>query len=529
LLHDCLDQQHRLGTSARQFARAHDLPRSTLRHWRRRLDRDQGACAFFESPGGLDFLHRLVTALHLVFSLQGAAGIRLLSQFLRLAGLDRFVAASFGSRQQFHARLEQAVVDFAQKQRQALAKAMPARAITLAADETFHPACCLVALEAESGFLLVEQYSSRRDQAAWDETVGVALQGLPVTVACVASDEARGLLAHAQHGLAAEHSPDLFHVQQEVSRSVGPALSAQTRAARGLVEQAEQLLTRAQAEQQAAAGKPRKPGRPVDHGRRVAQAQDWLQGCQRYQERCAQRQERVREAVRGLGEDDHPFDLRTGQPVSQDEVRRRLEERLRAVEQETHQADIAGRTRPGLSKARRVLPGLAAAVAFFWLRLRAAAAARYGAAAWAWVVKLVASQYLSRVAGRTKGAARRQQIRALAEQLRAEARQGQGGAAPPDGWTQAESVCREWAGWFVRSSSAVEGRNGQLGLRQHAWHRLGARKLAALTAVHNYWLRRPDGTTAAERFFGHKPADLFEHLLATLPVPARPAKRRQAA
>ena len=75
----------------------------------------------------------------------------------------------------------------------------------------------------------------------------------------------------------------------------------------------------------------------------------------------------------------------------------------------------------------------------------------------------------------------------------------------------------------------MEGRNGQLALRYHSLHRLPERKLQALTAIHNYWIKRGDGTTAAERFFGSKPGDLFEELLVRLPVPSRPAKRRQKA
>ena len=105
----------------------------------------------------------------------------------------------------------------------------------------------------------------------------------------------------------------------------------------------------------------------------------------------------------------------------------------------------------------------------------------------------------------------------------------EGAVSAAGGWEAVERWGREVAGWFARSSSAVEGRNGQLALRYHSLHRLPTRKLQALTAVHNYWLRRGDGTTAAERFFGAKPADLFEYLVERLPVPARPAKRRPKA
>jgi hypothetical protein len=47
-----------------------------------------------------------------------------------------------------------------------------------------------------------------------------------------------------------------------------------------------------------------------------------------------------------------------------------------------------------------------------------------------------------------------------------------------------------------------------------------------LTTIHNYFLRRADGTTAAERFFGSKPQDLFEWILDRIDLPARPAKQR---
>ena len=79
---------------------------------------------------------------------------------------------------------------------------------------------------------------------------------------------------------------------------------------------------------------------------------------------------------------------------------------------------------------------------------------------------------------------------------------------------------------FQRSSSAVEGRNGQLSLYHHGRHRLGARKLAALTAVHNFHICRADATTAAQRFFGRAHAPLFEQLIDQVPLPPRPRRRR---
>lgn len=82
---------------------------------------------------------------------------------------------------------------------------------------------------------------------------------------------------------------------------------------------------------------------------------------------------------------------------------------------------------------------------------------------------------------------------------------------------------------FQRSSSCVEGRNGQLSLKHHALHRFTLRKLQALKVMHNYLARRPDGTKAAERFYGAPSRDLFAWLLDHIAIPSRPRSRRRAA
>jgi len=89
--------------------------------------------------------------------------------------------------------------------------------------------------------------------------------------------------------------------------------------------------------------------------------------------------------------------------------------------------------------------------------------------------------------------------------------------------THIEPVAGNCADFFQRSSTGVEGRNGQRSLYPHGRHRLSDRKLAALTAVHN---RHVDSTLAAERFFGRAPEPLFEPLIERLPLPPRSRRRR---
>jgi Family of unknown function (DUF6399) len=72
----------------------------------------------------------------------------------------------------------------------------------------------------------------------------------------------------------------------------------------------------------------------------------------------------------------------------------------------------------------------------------------------------------------------------------------------------------------------VEGRNGYgyLSQRHHANRGFSAESLKVLTIIHNFDLRRADGTTAAQRLFGHSFPNLFEWVLNNvddLPLPMR--------
>jgi Family of unknown function (DUF6399) len=120
----------------------------------------------------------------------------------------------------------------------------------------------------------------------------------------------------------------------------------------------------------------------------------------------------------------------------------------------------------------------------------------------------------------------------MAEGLKEEAWQ-EGGALwslPEEGRTKLEEVARQTAGLFQRSSSCVEGRNGRLSLQHHGQSRVSERRLKALTVIHNYLVKRADGTTAAERFFGQKHKDVFSWLLERLPdLPRAAEKRRKTA
>ena len=195
----------RVGVSGRRASRALAVPPSTLRGWYRRkksIEAPAALVAFFESPEGLAWLHRLVLVAQLIITLLSPGSIRLVCLFLELTGLDRFVASSYGSQQKAIERLEQELGRFGAQELARLGRLMSPKKITVIEDETFHPEICLVALEAASGFIFLEMYAPSRDAETWTEKLTAVLGQLPVKVIQVTSDEAKALIKHAEEKMA---------------------------------------------------------------------------------------------------------------------------------------------------------------------------------------------------------------------------------------------------------------------------------------------------------------------------------------
>jgi hypothetical protein len=132
--------------------------------------------------------------------------------------------------------------------------------------------------------------------------------------------------------------------------------------------------------------------------------------------------------------------------------------------------------------------------------------------------------YLDRVA-QTRTVTEGEPLRELAERLRAPLCEPGGilSQMSAEAQDQLHQKAKTLADVFQRSSSNVEGRNGYLSLRNHQLRGLDLpRKRECLTAIHHFFLTRPDGTTAAERFFGQKPRSMFAAILASVELPPAP-------
>ena len=517
--------------SQRQYAQHAGIPRSTIGYWARRddpafadPDLHPDLVAFLHSSVGEDFLRRVVLAALTTFCLQGAAGLRLLGAFLQRARLDRFVACSRGALHPLLVHLESDLAAFRDQRQPQLAQQMQSRGITVVADEHFHgPDNCLVAIEPVANFILVERYAPRRDADTWKQAIRDGIKGMPVEVLQLTSDQARGLLCCAEKGLEVAHSPDLFHGQRDLLKPVLLPLTRPIQEAHKHLQKASELTERLDVP----ADQPQSDNELIA----LIEAVRQQMAAEQRLEEVSSHKEKAIEQVRGLGDDYHPFDRHSGLPVTAQEVGVRLGSRLDRLDEVVQQARLGQRATEAVSRCRGWVGLLVGCVGWFWGLAQARVedlglTPEQGRLVYE---KLLPGHYWEAAGGRARTSEERERLTQMGSELKGQA-WAEGGplsALPEEERERLEDAARQTAGLFSRSSSCVEGRNGRLSLQHHGHSRVSQRRLVALTVIHNYLVERCDGTTAAGRFFGQKPPDLFDWLLERFPDLPRPAKKRR--
>ncbi len=481
-------------SSTRATASRRAVFRSTLRGWRARRVRvpDWPALsAFAESAEGFRALHRVVLAALFVFGVMHGAGAGTLRLFLQLAGLAPWFASSESTLRRAQARMVAAIGAWGGAQRKELGAAMFPRVLTVLLDETWKPSMILVALDAASGFLLCERHADSRDGPTWEATMATALAGLKVTVHHAVADRAQGIARYVRGLVGAHASADLFHGLHDLGSAVLALHRTRTAALRTA---------------RTSVGAVRRDARALVR-------------------RLEARIEVVTARLREVSDAFHPFEVGTGRAVSVEALRARLEHAVARVEHAAIASEVSAKVIARIEKAQRLIPAWCATLAWWQTLVDAHLRERAPSAEVAAVVRdaLIPLRYLERVVARASSADARRApaavVAALREQLAASPVWSSLPAAVRVDW---ESSAAWLADQFVRASSGVEGRNGLLSLRYHHRRALPPELLKALTVVHNFVLRRDDGTTAAERFFGASHGDLFDHLWVVMPSLPRP-------
>jgi hypothetical protein len=517
-----------------EAAREAGVPRSTARYW---LDREgksgvtQEIESLFESPVGMAFLHQLVVSAQFAITQLAGGGVDILATFLHLSQLDKFIASSHGTLHKQSVVMEKAIIQFGAEERKQLVSQMPQKEISICQDETFHPEICLVSIEPVSNFILLEEYSEKRDADSWSKAMKEALHDLPVSIIQSTSDEGSGLVKYVEKELGAHHSSDLFHGQQEITRAISAPFRAKVKHAEAAYEASKAALMSLEKNREKIVAKSESATPWYDLVQQIKTEESNVKTTARLLQEVKQHQEGASEAKKALGILYHPYDLATGTPQKAEEISKKMDQQLTIIETAATGAGLSENSMKRLAKARRVFQLMVSTIAFFWLTVKQQVIALGLSPELEALMHelLIPGLYLQLVSKKAKSSAERKRIAKLAAELLARLDLFSTWCClPASERERIKDTALQCAQLFQRSSSCVEGRNGYLSLRHHSSHRLSKQKLGALTVIHNFFIKRPNETTAAERFFEAKHNDLFKYLLDNLDISARPAKTRRA-
>jgi hypothetical protein len=509
--------------SMRKTSEIFQLPPSTVRGWLKNNDDrkyEDEIDQFISSNSGQVFLNKIVLA-SMYNNKCGASGIRGVQEFLHNSGLDKYVASSTGALHNFWKRCEDSILFFGKKWKEILLEKMKAKTITLITDETFFKGKpCLVAIDALSNYILIETHKDDRKAQTWKEALENSIENHPVKVGQVVSDLC-GALRSFTKTIGARHSPDIFHGQYELSKATSGALAFQERNAAKAYKESEEKLNKLCVQ-------------PVQNKEKIEEATQERDAKKQLYEEKQKIREEVQKSRKALGKIYHPIDLETGKIQSVKSIKKKTQQELNNTKEQAKKAELGPSPMKRINKGARAFEHM-----FVYLR-------EYFIFFFLFIVQLnltiqerlffkevifplcYFNVILKRLSKQEK-----EKVLKIKEKLM------QSYFSSPFCLEFKEALMdrgKELAEQFQRSSSCVEGRNGVLSLMMHRFHRLTEKSLQVLTIVHNFGNKREtDGTTPAERYFGQKHGDLFEHLVKTVKIPRRPnakakmKKKHQAA
>ena len=456
---------------------------------------------------GEQWLKRLVVATIYVFGLKRGVGAESLGEFFDKLGLEPYIGVSVSSLRNLQSVLEEKILCYQQEQQERLSQTCQSLpALCVGVDETWFESTVLVMMELSSGYLLVEETAANHRYETWQDAVEPVVKQWGNRIQYCVNDRAKALIKLALNDLGCISIADLFHAMRKLSQGLGSDLERRLTHLRRRLQERQAQVPQA-----------------VGSDKALQAEYDALQTAQR------QFHEHLANISLGL----HPFDVATLGAATTQQVAVKLSQQVDALKQfqKPYQLkDASG----GIDKFKRQIETLAPIVDLWWQ----------------WVEHSLATHELSQSLGSWLTTVllpvcywRYQSQRTAKPTLKAHYEDAYQQAhkalqAHPLILTLGTEAHHYWQSWasemvtkFQRTTAAVEGRNGYLAQIHHNRRGLSDRRLRVATVIHNFDLRRLDGSTAAQRLFRNTHPDLFPSVLAQmpdLPLPRQRAQRSKA-
>jgi hypothetical protein len=490
--------------SCRDIAKVLGISKSSVqRHLTSQFRRQQyPESHFWETAEGQNWLRLLVFGVIYCFGIKGGIGADSLSTFFHLLRLNQHIGCSPSALRTMEVQVKAKIIEYEQEQSKACQSETPI-SICVGPDETFFGLPILVAIELSSGFIFSEVKCENRTYETWWNQISSWFNPEQWECRYMVSDGARALVKLALDGLKCPTVPDVFHMLRDFSKSIGGTIGLQQ--------------ARLQKEYLALTTKS------------SSKSNSQLLAIEAQRLQLENDHNDYRKSIHALSLSIHPFHIETGESQMGMELQVSLQPHLSILER-LSQTYSPTKSQAALERWRRQIPCLSGGLHAWWVWvIQSLLAQTKDPEIHNWVLNLLLPWvYWHQQTEKT----RQPQLKQNYEQARKSAHERFLADEHTKKLTSSEQQpWIDWAIWmctkFQRTSSAVEGRNGYLSGLHHSGRGFTEQTLQVLTIIHNFDIKRDDGTTAAQRLFEKPFPDLFEWIvprMGELPRPRRTLK-----
>lgn len=497
------------------IASATGIPISSVyRHQQSIAGRNQHPeSAWWETEAGSTWLKLLVCGIIFFFGIKHGIGVGELSQFLKAMRLGLHVGCSPSALDRLKQQMNTAIEAYEAAQAKHC-RPQKGKGICVGGDEVFFGLPILVLIELASGYVLTEAQCEDRSYDTWEKEIQGWWEQAGWNCHFMVSDRAKALIKLAVDGLGCVSVPDLFHALRALGQPIGSAIGRQSaHVAKQIKTLREKIAT-------------------TPHPSKQVELEQSLAKLLEAQTVLTQDQQHYHEAMEALSLAIHPFNLTTQEWQLFSPISEQLTIPLKQLRQ-LGQTYGGAKASQAIDRFEKQIPEMTQGIHAWWQWTTQALSQETDSVEiqnWLLTVLLPWVYWLQQ-ADKTQQSPLKtcyqQAAEAAAQHLLADPLTQ---SLP----TQERQAWIEWARWmtnnYQRTSSAVEGRNGYLTRLHHSGRGFSQQTLKVLTIIHNFHLKRPDGTTAAQRLFNYEFPDLFESIvdhMGDLPLARRSSKSQR--
>lgn len=465
----------------------------------------------WETEEGYHWLRLLYFGAIIFFCVQCGIGAEKLSLFFKFLRLDKHIGIQPSTIRKVAVKACELLDNYQQEQEKQHKSSGETLKIVGGVDETYFDNMILVLMDLSSGYIFVEEESEDKSYETWMEKAKKVARKLGIEFKYFVSDRAKQLIQLATQGFKCLSVPDLFHASHEIVKLFGLKLNRKK-------DEIDKKLDKEIS----------KLNLLKELSEDISEQEEIVKDLQNQQLEIGKAISTYHDILHRISIVLHPFNINDLSKANTANIQALLFSILEEAETLKENNNISSK-KDHLKKFRNQIEGMASLIDTWWLWVdEYLQSDQIDEDCKAWIKQyLLPYLYWNNQADKTKDPDLREAYRYAADKALAELH-----IHPSTKMLMENEDLISWAKWMVsnfqRTSSAVEGRNGWLSQMNHNGRGLSPKRLKAQTVLHNYFLKRDDGTTAAERLFHAKFPDPLEWVIermGDLPMPREPTKK----